>query len=142
MGNLSEIDLTDSGMIPPGTYRAVITKCPLTNTKAGTGTYLKMDLQIISGEHKNQHLFHNLTMTNKNPNAVRMGRRDFTQLVQALGMKTDEVDDTSQLLNKPLRIKVRHESNPQYGDSEVVKGFLPDGPEEKTGPISDAEAPW
>lgn len=139
MGDLSNIDWSETGLIPVGEYRAVITKAPLTDTKAGTGNYLKMDLQIISGKHKNQHVFHNLTMNNRNPKAVAMGRKDLQNLCSSIGIKVDDLDDTSQLLNKPLRIKLDHELNEQYGDREIVKGFMPDIGGEPEGEVAE---PW
>ena len=140
MGDLSGIDWSETGLIPVGEYRAVVVKAPLTNTKAGTGNYLKMDIQIISGPHKNQHVFHNLTMNNRNPKAVAMGRKDLTALCSSIGIKIEELQDTSELLNKPLRIKLGHELNEEYGDREVVKKFMTDVGGTPEG--EEAAAPW
>jgi hypothetical protein len=140
MGDLSNIDWTETGLIPIGEYRAVVVKAPLTDTKAGTGNYLKMEIQIVSGPHKNGRVFHNLTMNNRNPKAVAMGRKDLTGLCNAIGLKVDELTDTSQILNKPLRIKLGHELNEEYGDRETVKKFMTDVG--GTPDTEEAAAPW
>jgi len=139
MGDLSGIDWSDTGLIPVGTYRAVISKAPLTKTKAGDGNYLKMDIQVIDGDHKNRHIFHNVTFQHPNPMAVGMGKQQLAAICSAIGINKDALSDSSELVNKPLRIKVGHKADAQYGDSEVIKGWLPDN---GLGNEPSEAAPW
>jgi len=140
MGDLSGVDWNETGILPVGEYRAVVVKAPLTTTKAGDGNYLAMDLQIISGPHKNEHVFQNVMMHHPKPHAVAMGRQQLSGLCKSIGIKTETLQDTSELLNKPVRIVVFHEEDKGYGPSASVKKFMTDVGGTPEG--EEAAAPW
>ena len=63
MANLQGFDArtvepsADFEAIPAGKYLAIITDSGMKETKAGTGNYLELTLQIIEGEFKGRNLW-------------------------------------------------------------------------------------
>jgi len=77
-------------MIPNGWYRQVIEKAELKPTKAGTGSYISLQVriqgQVDTGEHANRVVFGNINYTNPNPEAQDIGQRQLSALCHAIGV--------------------------------------------------------
>ncbi len=121
MANLSGFNAADVDpnvgfdAIPAGDYDAVITASELKETKSGTGKYLQLTLQILSGEYQNRKLWDRLNLENQNEKAVTIARGTLSAICRAVGVLTP--NDSSELHDKPLRIRVKvrkdQEGNPQ-----------------------------
>ncbi len=61
-------------VLPQGDYLAIIESTEMKETKAKTGTYIEVVLQIVDGEHKGRKLWERLTWTNPSEKAVTIGR--------------------------------------------------------------------
>lgn len=77
-------------MIPNGWYRQVVEKAELKPTKAGTGSYISLQVriqgQVDTGEHANRVVFGNINYTNPNPEAQEIGQRQLSALCHAIGV--------------------------------------------------------
>ncbi len=91
--------------IPAGWYKAVITESMEKPTKAQTGSFLQMTLEVIEGDHAGRKLFERLNLNNPNQQAVEIAQRTLSGICRAVGIMTPR---TSQdLHDKPLMVKVK-----------------------------------
>jgi len=110
--------------LPAGAYKVVIKDFEKKNTKAGTGQYLSLTLEVTEGDHKGRSLWENLNLWNKSVQAVEIAEQALTQICHSTGkLKIKSYDE---LLFKPMiaHVKVRPE-NPPYGASNEVKMYAP-----------------
>lgn len=70
----SKIAPSSFDVLPSGEYDAVIVASEMKPTSEGNGKYLKLELQILSGEYQNRKLFDNLNLFNPNDKAVQIAR--------------------------------------------------------------------
>jgi hypothetical protein len=91
--------------IPAGWYKAVITESLEKPTKAQTGSYLQMTVEIIEGDHAGRKAFERLNLNNPNQQAVEIAQRSLSSICHAVGVMTPR---TSQdLHDKPLMVKIK-----------------------------------
>jgi hypothetical protein len=109
--------------LPAGEYDAVIVASERKKTNAGTGEYIKLQLQILSGQFQNRRLFDNLNLWNPNDKTVQIARGTLSSICRAVNVLTP--NDTSELHNKPLRIKVTVKDDPEYGPGNEIKAYKP-----------------
>lgn len=109
--------------LPAGEYLAVITESVEKPTKAGTGSYLQLNLQVVDGPHKNRMLFDRLNLNNPNPTAVNIARETLSSICRAVGVM--QPGDSAELHNRPMRVRVSVRNDPEYGTSNEIKGYMP-----------------
>jgi hypothetical protein len=97
---LSERPATSYGPLPAGEYEMVITRSASKPTKAGTGSYLELEMQIASGEHSGRRHWERLNLDNPNSTAVRIAQEALAKLCLALGL--EHVEDSEQLHDLPF----------------------------------------
>lgn len=108
--------------IPTGWYKAMVTDSALKNTKAGTGQYLKLEWQVLEGEHQGRKVFDNINLANPNPKASEIGQRQLSAVCHATG--TLQISDSSQLHNLPCLIRVKATPpTAEYDAGNEVKGY-------------------
>lgn len=107
--------------LPAGEYDAVIVASERKKTNAGSGEYIKLQLQILNGQYQNRRLFDNLNLWNQNDKAVQIARGTLSSICRAVGVLTPK--DTAELHNKPLRIKVTVKESAEYGLQNEIKGY-------------------
>jgi len=129
--------------IPAGWYKAVITESLERPTKAQTGSYLQMTLEIIDGELAGRKAFERLNLKNPNAQAVEIAQRSLSGICRAVGVPTPR---TSQdLHDKPLMIKIKvTPARDGYDAGNEVSEYAPVG---KAKPKADASGgastpPW
>lgn len=111
--------------IPEGDYEAVISGSEEKPTKAGTGSYLKLEFTIISGEYERRKLWVQLNLNNPNEDAVRIARGELKRICHAVGKPrpTSSLD----LHDIPLLIKVglkrRDKNDPTSDLQNVIKSY-------------------
>lgn len=145
-------------VIPAGEYEAVITGSGMETTAAGTGKFLKLELQILNGQFQNRKLFDRLNLDNPNAKAVEIARGTLSAICRAVEVLTPK--DSSELHNRPLRIKLVVKKSEEYGEQNEIKAYKPRGngngngngggpdpnagnaPAAPAGPAAPAARPW
>ena len=141
-----------SGPIPAGAYLAQVIESDLKHLKSGNGMGLALTFQIIDGEHKNRRLWANLNVQHSNPNAEHIGQQQLSSLCRALNVL--QLKDTTQLHNKPLKVRVKIRIDAIYGDKNEVTAYEPAAAASfqqqaaqqqapaRAAPAAPAKAPW
>lgn len=90
--------------LPAGRYTAMIVKSDLQATKAGNGSYLKLEIDIVDGQFKGRKLFENLNLDNPNQQAVNIAKATLANICRAVGVLHPK--DSSELHMKPMSVMV------------------------------------
>lgn len=145
--NVADLPESDSfEPIPAGTYTAQIADAELKATKAGTGQYIKLRLDITGPTHQGRVVFANLNIRNPNETAERIGRQQLGDVMRAIGLS--QVQDTDQLVGGALKIKVTvRPPSDGYDASNDVKSYSAIGGSKPPMPQAAApkpasSAPW
>lgn len=125
--NLNEVEEQGKfAPLPAGKYLVQVTDNEVKQTKAKTGTYLKVTLEVISDEYKGRKLFQNFNLVNPNEEAVRIGRGQLKSFVKACHMDATSADfDTNDLQGAQAWATVKIKNDPTYGDGNEITGFEP-----------------
>lgn len=109
--------------IPKGWYDLNIESCELKPTKAGTGSYLSLQLKVQGGEFNNRTVFDMITYSNPNAQAVEIGHRKLSALCRAVGIV--ELKSTDMLLNRLVAAKVgiKIDKTGEYDPQNDVKEY-------------------
>lgn len=108
-------------LMPAGEYDAVIVNSEVKPTTNGEGKYLKLELQILSGQFQNRKLWDNLNLWNKSEEAVKIAKGSLSSICRAVGVMTPK--DSTELHNKPLRVSVKIKKDAQYGDKNTISSY-------------------
>ena len=143
-GNLSGFDANQVepnqgfDVLPAGEYEACIVASQMKPTKDGTGKFLELELQILNGQFQNRKVFDRINLVNQSAKAVEIAKGTLSAICRAVGVLTPQ--DSSELHNKPLRIKVSVRKSEEYGDGNEVKAYKPRlaGP---TAPMMTQDSP-
>ena len=110
-------------ILPAGRYEAMIVSSEQKATKAGTGSYLQLDFQIISGEQHGRYVWSRLSLDNPNETAVRIAQQELAAICMALGLTG--VGESEELHDKPLLIDVAIERGKDgRDDTNRIKAYL------------------
>jgi hypothetical protein len=132
--------------LPEGWYTATITQADIKPTKAGTGSYIGLRLDITGPTHQGRVIFSNLNINNPNPKAEEIGRQQLNQIMGALGLPT--VRDSDQLLGGNLSVKLAIKVEGDDKKNEVkgfkaISGSAPPAPSTSyQAPAKSAAPPW
>ena len=131
--------------LPAGWYTATIAGAEMKPTKSGTGSYIAVRYDITGPTHQGRVIFSNLNITNANPKAEERGRQQLRQLMEAIGLA--KLADTDQLIGGNVKIKLKVESDPQYGDKNQVSAFAKpevgsSAPKPTAAAKSSSAPPW
>ena len=86
--------------LPPGDYNAIITDSQMKITKAGTGEYLELTIQIIDGAHSGRRLWERLNVVNANKTAEEIARSQLNGI--KLACNVDKLQTSEQLHDIPF----------------------------------------
>jgi hypothetical protein len=101
--NDAQEDLFDP--IPVGEYIAVIEDSDYLPNDNNTGSYLKLQYNIIQeGPFKGRKIFENLNLENKSQQAEQIAKRSLNAICVACGVM--ELQDSGQLHNIPLKLDI------------------------------------
>ena len=104
--NANEVDPAQSREpIPAGWYKAVITESEEKPTKAQTGSYLQMTVEIIEGDYAGRKAFERLNLNNPNATAVEIAQRTLSSICRAVGVMTPRT--SNDLHDKPFQVKIK-----------------------------------
>jgi hypothetical protein len=109
--------------LPAGRYEVIITDSEMKETKAGTGAYLMLTMEVIGDtKHSNRKLWTRLNLVNPNATAVQIAERELSAICHCVGIM--EPGDSEELHNIPLTVDVVQELNPQSGQmTNRIKGY-------------------
>jgi hypothetical protein len=93
--------------LPAGKYLAAIVESEKKETKAGTGEYLELTLQVLEGEHKGRKLWSRLNLDNPNEKAVQIARAELSSICRAVNVMRPK--DSQELHNIPIYISIIQE---------------------------------
>lgn len=88
--------------LPNGDYEMIITKSDVKPTKAGTGQYLELEMQVVSGEHSGRRHWERLNVSNPNKQAEDIAKAALASLCNALGMPEGVQEDTAEMHDIPF----------------------------------------
>lgn len=129
--------------IPAGKYQAIIVDSVEKPTKAGNGSYLQFEFEIIEGEAKGKKVWARLNIKNSNAQTVAIARADLSAICRAVGVMTPR--DSVELHNLPLTIDVRCEKNRNDEIVNTIKGYAPRQSPAAIGGVAKAvtnDPPW
>lgn len=134
---------TDFDAIPGGKYLAVIAASEVKPTKSGTGSYLELTFEILEGPYKARKLWSRLNLDNESETAVKIARAELSAVCRAVNVLTPQ--DSFELHNLPLTIKVRCKKRKDTGDIEnVISNYERAGAASPSQPpaAKSSVAPW
>lgn len=140
----SQVAPSSFDVVPAGEYEAVIISSAMKPTEKG-GKMLKLELQILSGEYQNRKVWDNLNLVCASEKAVQIARGTLSAICRAVGVLTPK--DSSELHNRPMRIKLKVEKSDEFGEQNKVTTYKPRNagpvappPAAPSAPVSPA--PW
>ena len=92
-------------------------------TKAGTGSYMQLTVEIIDGQHSGRKLIDRLNLNNPNKVAVDIAQRTLSSICRATGVMTPT--DSQELHDKPMMVKVViRPAQGEYSASNEIKSYM------------------
>lgn len=113
-------------ILPAGRYEAMIVASEQKAAKSGSGHYLQLDFQVITGDATGRHVWARLNLDNPNETAVRIAQQELAAICMALGLTG--VGESEELHDKPLLIDVAIERGKDgRDDTNRIKAYLASG---------------
>lgn len=107
--------------IPAGKYICQIVESEIKSTKAGTGQQLVLTWEVLEGDFKGRKVWDRLNISNPNKQAEQISQAALSAICHAAGVL--QLQDSAQLHNKPMRIRVNIKKSEGYEPSNEVKGY-------------------
>lgn len=134
--------------IPAGVYPAQIVESEIKPLKSGNGEGLSLQFEILGNQHAGRRIFANLNIHHTNKEAERIAQEQLSAICHAVGVL--QLQDSAQLHNKPLNIRVKIRKQEGYDERNEISGYeaLPNGASVQTStPAQAASAggprkPW
>lgn len=105
--------------LPDGEYEMIITKSDVKPTKAGTGHYLELEMQVVGGEHSGRRHWERLNVDNPNKQAEDIAKAALAAL--CLAVDVPDMTDTAQLHDIIFTAKV--EIDRKEPDRNRITGY-------------------
>lgn len=134
------------GPLPNGDYPVVITKSDVRATKAGTGQYIELEMQVTDGEHSGRRLWERLNVSNPNKQAEDIAKAALGQLMEAVDVL--HMEKTEQLHDIPFVVSVEidrkePDRNRIVAYSKVISApAAPARPAPAAKPAAAGARPW
>jgi hypothetical protein len=113
-----------NSVLPAGEYEVVAITSEVKQTNDRTGSYLNVQFQVTKGEFQNRRIFKkfNLWLAPEKDKAIAIARGQFSDFCKATGVLSPQ--DSSELHNIPLVIKVTVQTSAGYGDQNEIARFV------------------
>jgi hypothetical protein len=116
--------LPERGPVPAGWYRCGINETTNRSNKAGTGSYLEIEFEVLDGEFAKRRIWDRLNLDNPNQTAVEIAMASLSAICHAVGVLTPKSPE--ELKDQILEVQVAVQpAKGSYGESNVVKGYRP-----------------
>lgn len=125
------------GPLPAGDYEMIIVKSDVKPTKAGTGQYMELEMQVIFGEHSGRRHWERLNVNNPSKQAEEIAKEALAALCFAVGVT--DVEDTVQLHDIPFVAHV--EIDRKEPDRNKIVGYATAGAAKPAAPAARPAAP-
>lgn len=142
MANLAGFDASqvpeqqEFSALPEGPYTVIATSSEMKPTKSGTGQYLQIVFEVLDGPQRGRKLWARMNLVNPNQTAVEIAQRELGALCRAVGVI--KPNDSAELHNKPLIVEVSVEVDDRRRESNVIKKYLPAGPQAAPAPTGQS----
>lgn len=123
--NADDVPQEERELLPEGNYLALVESSELAQTKAGTGTMLKLTLNVLEGPYQNRKIFWNINIVNQNALAQQIGQRQLAQLCHAVGKHTIQDSGEIHLIPFVARVVIRQDKTGQYEPQNEVREAKP-----------------
>ncbi len=90
--------------LPNGDYLCVISSSEMKPTKAGDGSYLELELDVIEGPCQGRKVWDRLNLNNANETAVKIAKGTLSSICRAVNVLQPK--DSYELHDLPLLVKV------------------------------------
>lgn len=121
--NAAEVEpQTARTLLPKGWYPVVISSTTNKINKAGTGSYLELELQVVDGEYKGRRVWDRLNLDNPNQTAVDIAKASLSSICHAINELTPSSPED--LKDKPLEALIDIQpAKGEYSESNVIRGY-------------------
>ena len=120
--NATEVPEDSFEPVPDAEYSAQIIRSEMKETKAKTGQFLELRVQILDEPYTGRLIFERLNLINQNEVAVKIANRTLADIVLACGL--EEIEDSEELHGIEFLIKVEtEEGSGDYPPQNVVKKY-------------------
>jgi hypothetical protein len=135
-------------VLPPDDYKVMIVSSAMKDNKAGTGSYLELEMDILDGENQGRKIWDLLNLDNPNPKAVEIAERTLSAICRAVGVWN--CTDSDQLHGRAMIASVKVDpAKDGYEAKNSVKGYKPlsgaatqPAAQQQTQPAATGGAPW
>lgn len=132
------------GPLPAGDYPVVITESDVKATKAGTGQYIELVMQVTDGEYSGRRLWERLNVNNPNKTAEDIAKAALGQLLLAVDVVN--MEDTRQLHDVPFVVGVEIDRKEPERNKIVAYSRIISAPKAAPAPVARPAAagarPW
>lgn len=109
-------------LIPEGMYTAQIIQSEMKPTKAGTGQYLELRVQILDEPYTGRLVFDRLNLINPNETAVAIAQRTLADICKACNL--EEIEDSEELHGIEINVTLTEkEAEGDWGASNEIKKY-------------------
>lgn len=134
--------------IPAGVYPAQIIESEIRALRSGNGEALSLQFEILGNQYAGRRVFANLNINHTNKEAERIAQEQLSAICHAVGVM--QLQDSSQLHNKPMNIRVKIRKQEGYEDRNEVSGFeaipggqaVPQATQQNAAAGSAPRKPW
>lgn len=119
--NAEEVAESTYGAMPEGAYTMIITESEKKPTKAGTGEYLQMVMEVLDVNYSGKKIWVRLNLWNPNPMAVTIANQELASICKAVGVL--KPSDSSDLHNKPFIGNVVVTKDNRDREQNEIKGY-------------------
>ena len=120
-------------LLPPGRYAAQIVNSEMRPTRAGTGQFLWLEMDVIEGPHQGRKIWDQLNLVNQSQQTVEIAQRTLSAICHAVGQL--QVSDSEALHFRQLQVTLavepdsrdKHLQPHEQRKQNRVKGYAPLG---------------
>ena len=131
---------TDFDPLPAGKYIAEVTASDMRPNSKGTGEFLWLEFTVLDGPFAGRKVWAQLNLVNPSQQAVEIAQRELSALCRAVGKL--RVQDSVELHSTPLEINLKIKNDPEYGPSNVIRGYKEIGVTGKSSTATAAAPQW
>lgn len=125
--NIADAEATGFEVLPKNMYLVVAKSAELKDTRSGDGQYIKVQFEVIDGQHRGRKLWHQFNVKNPNETAVKIGKGQMKKFFLSAGVKQEALADLeeSNFVGQTAVASVDIETD-SYGERNVIKDFRPE----------------
>jgi len=127
--------------LPRGDYECIVIDTTIKDTKAGTGQYIEVTLQVVDGPASGRRLWDRLNISNPSKQAEAIAKEQLDRLCDAVGL-THKMQQTEQLHDVPIMVSVDIDRKDETRNRIDSYSKLSGGTSSKPAPSVAAKKPW